>query len=46
MFIWKCNLCNILYFTGKDLNRIRRDVEMDFIIPHQWFHENQITINL
>ena len=35
MFISKFNLCNYtddntLYSTGKDLNRIRRNLEMDF----------------
>ena len=50
MFISKCNLCNYangntLYSTGKDLKRIRRNVEMDFIILHQWFHENHMTLN-
>ena len=49
MFISKCNLCNYtddntLYSTGKDLNRIGRNVEMDFMILHQWFHEN-MTLN-
>ena len=50
MFISKCNLCNYaddntLYCTGKDLNRIKRNLEMDFIILHQWFHEIHITLN-
>ena len=50
MFISQCNLCNYadgntLYSTGKDLKRIRRNVEMDFIILHQWFHENHMTLN-
>ena len=50
MFISKCNLCNYaddntLYSTGKDLNRIRRNLEMDFMILHQWFHENHMTLN-
>ena len=39
MFILKCNLCNYadnntLYYTGKDLNQIRKNLEMDFIILH------------
>ena len=34
-----------LYSTGKDLNGIRRILEMDFMILHQWFHENRITLN-
>ena len=49
-FIWKCSLCNYadkntLYSTGKDLNQIRRNLEMDFIILHQCFHENYMTLN-
>ena len=51
MFISKCNHCNyandnILYFTGKDLNWIRIPLEMHFMILHQWFHENHMTLNL
>ena len=50
MFVSKCNLCNYaddntLYSTGKDLNGIRRNLEMDFMILHQWFHENHLTLN-
>ena len=50
MFISKCNLCNYaddntLYSTGKNLNRIRRNLEMEFMILHQWFHENHMTLN-
>ena len=50
MFISKCNLCNYaddntLYSTGKYLNRIRRNLEMEFMIVHQWFHENHMTLN-
>ena len=50
MFISKCNLCNYaddstLYSTVKDLNRIRRNLETKFMILHQWFHENQMTLN-
>ena len=33
------------YSTGKDLNRLRRNFEMDFTILHQWFHENHMTLN-
>ena len=51
MFISKCNLGNYaddntLYCTGKDLNRIRRNLEIDFMILQQWFHENHMTLNL
>ena len=40
MFISKCNLCNYaddntMYSTGKDLNQIRTNLEMDFMILHQ-----------
>ena len=50
MFISKCNLCNYaddntLYSTGKDLNRIRRNHEVDFMILYLWFHENHMTLN-
>ena len=50
MFVLKCNLCNYandntLYSTGKDLNWIRRNLEMDFMILYQWFHENHMTLN-
>ena len=43
----KCQLCNyaddnILYKSGKnDWN----DLEMDFMILHKWFHENQMVPN-
>ena len=47
MYISKCNLCNYandnnLLSTGNCLKRIRRNLEMDFMILHQWFHENHI----
>ena len=50
MFILKCNLCNYaddntLYSTGKDLNQIRRNLEIEFRILRQWFHENHMTLN-
>ena len=50
MFISKCNLCNYaddytLYSTGKNLNRRRRNLEMELMILHQWFHENHMTLN-
>ena len=45
IFISKCNLCNYaaektLNSPGNDLKRIRRNIEMDSMILHQWFHEN------
>ena len=51
MFTSKCNLCyyaddNMLYSTGKDINRIRRNLEMEFMILHQWFHDNHMALNL
>ena len=50
MFISKCSLCNYadgntFYSTGKDLNGIRRKLEINFMILHQWFHENHMTLN-
>ena len=50
MFISKCNLCNYangntLYSTGKDLNRTRKNLEMEFMILHQWFNENHMALN-
>ena len=50
MFISKLNVFNYvddntLYSTGKDLNRIRRNLETDFMILHQWFHENHMTLS-
>ena len=51
MFISKCNRCNyagentLSSATGKDLNRIRRNLEIDFIVLDQWFHENHMTLN-
>ena len=49
MFVSKCNLCNYaddntLYSTAKDLNRIRKNLEMDFMILYQRFHENHMTL--
>ena len=38
-------LNDTLFSTGKDLNRIRRNLEIDFMILHQWFHENHMTLN-
>ena len=50
MFISKCNFCdyaddNTLYSTGKYLNRIRSNLEAAFMILHQWFHQNHMTLN-
>ena len=42
-----CNYAddNTLYSARKDLNRIRRNLKIDFMILHQWFHENHMTLN-
>ena len=32
-------------FYLKRSNRVRRNLEMDFMILHQWFHENHMTLN-
>ena len=50
MFISKCNLRNYaddntMYSTGKDIKRIRSNLEMDFTILHQWFQENRMALN-
>ena len=50
MFISKYNLCNhandnTLYSAEKNLNRIRRNLEMEFMILHQCFHGNHMTLN-
>ena len=50
IFISKCNVCNYtddntLYSTGKEPNQIRRNLEIDFMILHQWFRENHKTLN-
>ena len=50
MFISKTNLCNYsddnaFYASGKNLNQIRKNLEMDFIILHKRFHENRIVLN-
>ena len=38
-------LMTTLYSAGKDLKRTRRNLEMNFMIIHQWFHENHIILN-
>ena len=43
LFISKCLLCNYaddntLYKSGKKLQEIKNDLEMDFMILHKWFH--------
>ena len=50
MFISKFHFCiqangSTLNSTEKDLKWIRRNLEIDFMILHQWFHENHMTLN-
>ena len=48
MFILKCSPCNYasdntLYASGKNLNQVRKNVKMDFLVLRKWFHENHMT---
>ena len=50
VFISKFQLCNyaddnILYKPGKNMRKIKNDLEMDFMILHKWFHENHMVLN-
>ena len=50
LFISKCQLCNnaddnTLYKSGKYMQKIKNDLEMDFMILHKWFHENHMVLN-
>ena len=50
LFISKCQLCNYaddntLYKSGKNIQKIKNDLEMDFMILHKWFHENHMVLN-
>ena len=50
MFILKCSPCNYasdstLYASGKNLNQVRKNVEMDFLVLRKWFHESHMTLN-
>ena len=50
LFISKCQLCNYaddntLYNSGKNMQKIKNDLEMDFMILHKWFHENHMVLN-
>ena len=36
---------NTIYKSGKDMRRIKNDLEIDFMILHKWFHENHMVIN-
>ena len=50
LFISKCQLWNYtddknLYKSGKNMQKIKDDLEMDFMILHKWFHENLMVLN-
>ena len=50
LFISKCQLCNYaddnaLYKSGKNMRKIKNDLEIDFMILHKWFHENHMALN-
>ena len=50
LFISKCQLCNYadgntLYKSGKNMRKIKNDLEMHFMILHKWFHENRMSLN-
>ena len=50
LFISKCQLCNYfddntLYKSGKNMRKIKKDLEIDFMILHKWFHENRMLLN-
>ena len=34
-----------LYKSGKNVGKIKNDLEMDFMILRKWFHENQMVLN-
>ena len=51
LFISKCKLCNYaddntLYKSGKNMQKIKNDLKIDFMILHKWFHENHMVQNL
>ena len=50
LLISKYQLCdyaddNTLYKSGKNMQNIKCDLEMDFTILHTWFHENYMVPN-
>ena len=50
LLISKYQLCdyaddNTLYKSGKNMQNIKCDLEMDFMILHKWFHENYMVPN-
>ena len=51
LFILKFQLCNYAddntpYKSGKNIRKIKNNLEMDFMILHKWFHENHMILNL
>ena len=34
-----------LYKLGKNMRKIKNDLEMGFMILHKWFHENHMVLN-
>ena len=50
LFIAKCRLCNYaddntLYKSGKNMQKIKNDLEIDVMILHKWFHGNHMILN-
>ena len=34
-----------LYKSAKNMQKIKNDLKMDFMILHKWFHENYMVLN-
>ena len=34
------------YKSGKNMRKIKNDLEMDFMILYKWFHESHMVLNL
>ena len=47
LFISKYQLCNdkTLYKFGKNMRKIKNNLEIDFMILHKWFHEDHMVLN-
>ena len=50
LFIWKCLLRNYSkdntpYKSTKNIQKIKDNLEMDFMILHKWFHDNPMILN-
>ena len=50
LFFSKCQLCNygddnILYKSGENIEKIKKGLDMTFMILHRWFHENHMVLN-